>query len=292
MASDMGDLRLEVWITIILAWITQTEGDLETTEQLRHQSLELCRQIGERPQEIHCVTDLAMTLMLSGKLEEGLPFARLAVFQSVEYGFKEKEGWARSVLGNYWLHLGEFDRSHEEIQRALALVKETGNVDVERGLWTKLGYLALISGDQAANAMAFFEEALKLSEAIQDRIFLGHGWIGLLISSCQIGDEDKARRYAMCSLEHVVQLRHRAELPQNLAALAYFLAHFGDRQQALIIWRLANKESFVNRSIWYQDVIGKAIEERTEDVVLPEPSESTDIDLWTAAESILEQLMR
>ena len=131
---------------------------------------------------------------------------------------------------------------------------------------------------------------MKLTESIQDRIFLGDDLNGLLMTSCQLGNEEKARRYAIHGLDHVIQLRHRAELPENFAALAYFLVHFGDRRQALDVWRLANNEPMITNSIWYQDVVGSTIAERTKDLMLPDTPGDVDADLWNVAESLLEQL--
>jgi tetratricopeptide (TPR) repeat protein len=286
---ELGDQRMQTFANIILAWIIQTEGDFAPAERLRHETLNLCQRIGDRPMLIYCMGDLAYTLILRGKLSDSLRSAEECVARSVEYGFREKEGWARSVLGNTLMHLGHYDRARKEVDKALDLVKETGNQDVETRLWSALGYLALIPGDNGREAHAFFEKGLRLSEKVQDEFFLGEKLGGLLLAACQLGASDKAQQYAMTYLDYVIRTRHYAQLIEALAAVAFYLVRFGDKQEALAIWQQVSGQPYIEASLWYEDVVGREIKARTADMSPLPTAETTGHDLWQTAESLLQK---
>jgi tetratricopeptide (TPR) repeat protein len=281
---------MQVLSNIILAWIIQTEGDFAAAERLRYETLDLCRQLGDRPWLIHCLGDLAQTLILRGKLIGALRSAEECVDLSVKYGLQEKEGWARSILGHSLTHLGHYDRARKEVERALELVRETGNQDVEENLWSGLGYLALIPGDDGREAQVFFEQALRLSEQVQDQVYVGIKLSGLLLAACQVGAGDRARQYAITYLEYVIGIRHYEQLIDALATMAFYQAHFGSKEEALAVWGQAKSQPYIAASQWYEDVIGREIEALTADLA-PEPTPVvTSDDLWQTAESLLADL--
>jgi tetratricopeptide (TPR) repeat protein len=290
MFRELGDRRMQVLANNTLAWITQVEGDFVSEERLRYETLDLCQRIGDRPWLIHCTGDLAYTLILRGKLSDSLSNAEECVALSVKYGFREKEGWARSNLGHPLLHLGHYDRARREIERALVLVQETGHQDIETGLWAALGYLALIPGDDGRQAQAFFEKSLRLSEKLQDEVFLGYKLGGLPLAACQVGAGDRARQYALTYLEYVIRIRHYGYLIEALAAVAFYLAHFGSKQKALAIWQQARNQPYIAASKWYEDVIGSKIQARTADLSPLPTATATNHDLWLTAESLLADL--
>ena len=257
---------------------------------MRSDALDLCRRIGDRPILIYCTGDLAQTLIQRGKLSEALRSAEKCVALSVEYGFREKEGWARKTLGYSLMHLGRYDRARRQVERALDLVKETGNQDVEANLWSALGYLALIPGNDSREAQAFFKQGLQLNDQIQDQIHLGIKLGGLLLAACQAGTGDRARQYAITYLEYVIRIRHYEQLIEALAAVAYYLAHFGSKQKALAIWQQASSQPYIDASKWYEDVIGREIEAQTADLSPQPTAETTGHDLWQTAESLLADL--
>jgi tetratricopeptide (TPR) repeat protein len=290
--KDLGNRRMQVLSNIILAWIIQTEGDFAAAERLRYETLDLCRRIGDQPWLIHCLGDLAQTLILRGKLIEALRSAEECVDLSVKYGLREKEGWARSILGHSVMHLGHYDRARMEVERALELVRETGNQDVEENLWSGLGYLALIPGDDGREAQVFFEQALRLSEQVQDQVYVGIKLSGLLLAACQAGAGDRARQYALTYLEYVIRIRHYelTLLIDVLAPVAYYLAHFGSKQKALAVWQQVKGHPYIKASQWYEDVFVQEIEALTAGLA-PQPTAAvTSHDLWETAESLLADL--
>jgi tetratricopeptide (TPR) repeat protein len=223
-------------------------------------------------------------------LSEGLRNAEKCVALSVEYGFRDKEGWARSLLGYSLMHLGHYDRARREVERALDLVKETGNQDVETGLLAALGNLALIPGDNGRKAQAFFERGFRLTKQVQNEISLGTKLGGLLLAACQQGAGDRARQYAMNYLEYVIRIRHYGQLIEALADMAYYLAHFGSKHKALAIWQQASSLPNINASKWCEDVIGRVIEAKTAGLSPQPTAAAPGHDLWQTAESLLADL--
>ncbi|UCG25416.1 MAG: helix-turn-helix domain-containing protein [Chloroflexota bacterium] len=290
MFRELGDRRMQVFANIVLAWIVQTEGDLAPAETLRYETLDLCRRISDRPMLIYCMGDLAYTLLLRGNLGDSLRSAEECVAHSVEYGFREKEGWARSVLGNTLMHLGHYDRARKEVDKALGLVKETGNRDVETGLWSALGFLALVPGDNGREAHAFFERGLQLNKEVQDEFFLGEKLGGLLLAACQMDASEKARQHAITHLDYSIRTRHHGQLIEALAAVAFYLAHYGDKRKALTIWQQVNGQPYIEASKWYADVVGREIEARSAGISPPPTDETAGHDLWLTAESLLRKL--
>lgn len=290
MFRELGDRRMQVLTNNVLGWITQVEGNFATAESLRYETLDLCRQIGDRPWLIYCTGDLAQTLVLRGKLSDGLRNAEECVALSVEYGFIEKEGLARSVLGHTLMHMGRYDLAQKEYERSLELVKETGNQDVEGNLWAGFGFLALIPGDDGGQARAFFEQGLRINDQMQDQVHLNYKLRGLLLSACQENAGDLARKHAIIYLEYVLNMRHGDEIIKVPAALAFYHAHFGSKRKALALWKQAIKHPYIAASKWYQYVIGREIEVLTAGLPPQQTAEATTHDLWQIAESLLVDL--
>jgi hypothetical protein len=148
----------------------------------------------------------------------------------------------------------------------------------------------LIPGDNGREAQAFFEKAFRLSDPVHDEVFLGHKLSGLLLSACQVGAGDEARKYALIYLEHVIRMRNYEQLIGALAGVAFYLAHFGGEQKASAIWQVVSSQTHIEASQWYQDVIGRVIETVTAEL-FPHPTvEAADHDLWQTAESLLADL--
>jgi predicted ATPase len=290
MFREMGDRRMLVSSEIILAWIIQAKGNFTSAERLRYKTLDLCRQLGDRLSLIHCLGDLAQTLILCGKLDDSLRSAENCVALSVEYSLREKEGWARTTLGNSLMHQGYYDQAQREFERALKLVQETGNQDVEIKLWAGLGYLVLIPGDDGREAQTFFEKALRLSNQVEDEFFLGLSLGGLLLANCQAGASERARQRAIIYLEYAIRIRVYRWLNEALATVAFYLARFDNKQKALWVWQQASRQPYIKASQWYNDVIGREIDMLTAGLSPLPTAAVTNHDLWKTAESLLADL--
>ena len=153
-----------------------------------------------------------------------------------------------------------------------------------------LGFLALIPGDDGREAQAFFERGLRLSDQIQDQVHLGDKLGGLLLAACQVGTGDRAQQYAITYLDYVIRIRDYGQLIEALAAVAFYLVHFGSKQKALAVWQQASSQPLIDASKWYQDVIGREIEAQTADLSPQPTAVATDHNLWQTAESLLANL--
>ncbi|UCG25639.1 MAG: hypothetical protein JSW55_06525 [Chloroflexota bacterium] len=83
-----------------------------------------------------------------------------------------------------------------------------------------------------------------------------------------------ARRHVARYLEFVIRIGHYAQLIRALAAVAYYLAHFGDKQQALAVWQQLSGQLYIEASKWYADVIGREIKARTASISPPPTAET------------------
>jgi tetratricopeptide (TPR) repeat protein len=291
--DQLGDRRMQVLPKIIMGWILQSEGDLAAAERLRYEALALCREVGDRTHLIYCHTDLAVTLTLRDQYDEALVYGQRGVALCLEYGQRDREGLARHYLAFALLHVGRFADAGKELELASRLARETGNRDIEGEMQTALGRLALIEGFNNSDPRALLHNGLHIAAETEDRIGYGGPLSGMVIASCKAGDLVMARRYLLECLRFAWETREYIGLLELLPALALYLVRQGELTRGLSIWALARTSPYVANSRWYEQVVGREIEELT--ASLPQEEAETaarrgrELDPWSTIASILAQ---
>ncbi len=188
-----------------------------------------------------------------GELDSAIAHQRraLELWQSVDNRFET--GRALFNLGNLYFQTGNWDPGLDHVQRARALAKQSGFVEMEAYAFGSLGYMHSQRGN-TAEALANFREALRLIRLVGNPS--SEGWdlthLAGLFSSA--GEFDSALDYLSTARALQQSVDDRAALASTLSDLAYVFSMLGRPDSANVLLntalRLADSSSAVSAKAW------------------------------------------
>jgi predicted ATPase/tetratricopeptide (TPR) repeat protein len=263
------------------------QGHFEESERLIHESLALC-------QENHDPFGIALSnfrlgeaLLMMGRFAESQPLLAQSLVELEEHG---SWMWARqcaAILSETEVHLGNYDRTRQLCQAALAEMHE------RHFLWgTQVGFRFLLSmaclGDrQPAEAQEWLAKALEqgwplvsvedveiyLHDWMNDRRY--RGWYLSLMGTAdlQLGQVERAGQHLHAALKIWEQCGDNYVLYFCLPAIALLLAERGETRRAGEVYALARRFNHVVNSRWCSAVYGQPLAVH---IGLPEEAFTTD----------------
>ncbi|HEX5847840.1 MAG TPA: LuxR C-terminal-related transcriptional regulator [Rubrobacter sp.] len=137
------------------------------------------------------------------------------------------DGYAHAGLGLVAMNLGDFDEARAQLQEALPLLVESGEVWTASQAHTWIGTVALLEGDNE-RAMTRFEEGMALAREIGDRTGMYNALYALASMSLAGGDYPAAKgrfEEAMALSEEMGDRANAAYCLEGLAAVAASQEH-------------------------------------------------------------------
>jgi len=132
------------------------------------QSIEMCREAGDRLGEAHAHLNISGVLSQEGQQAEALSHAQqsLALFRAVGH----TPGLTLALNSVGWCHaqLGQYQEALDSCQQALILMRVTGDRPGQAATWDSLGYIHRQMGNYA-QAVASFQTAIDLCRDLGDR---------------------------------------------------------------------------------------------------------------------------
>jgi tetratricopeptide (TPR) repeat protein len=212
-------------------WIA---GDFVEAYQLFHESLDLCRRLGDRGLEIENLQNLG--LLLSDELAASYRQARAYVQQSLKLLDETNLPWHRMpalfILGLVTGYLGDYERGFRYVQLGL---DETRRRHSPRYYAAALDFLGCLYRDLNLldKAAAAFSEGLETSRAVGVDFWAPRLQANFAITRLRQGDQN-VESLLMESLEASRRRNqgiHVAVCVQGLAELAYYQGRY---EQALL----------------------------------------------------------
>jgi predicted ATPase/DNA-binding SARP family transcriptional activator/Flp pilus assembly protein TadD len=293
--QKLGDLRSEAESKHGLGMIYSSLGSLDLAEQFFREALALGQQLGDQIAPTRYKTNLARLLLWHGNQEEAQHLAEesLALGQALAYPLYE--AYARSHLGQILLHRGRYDRAREQVDKARFILNEyKGSLQLPDG-----GSLALTLAELALVESSFGQAESAFS---QSQVELKYGWPGFSVfvfaglghTACGLGQLDAARRYLAAGLERALGIRAYVPAIYTLPFVAHFLTAAGRVERGAALWEQARTYPFVDRSVWFADLVGKRIEAVTAEFLSGRdtavPGSDRTQDLWSTVELLLGEL--
>lgn len=167
-AKATGNRWAEVQALALKAYLAKDRGDLDTSQQLREQSLDLAHTIGDVDGEIIATDHLGLIAAERGQDAQARAFYERALKLSQETGLRFLQALSQNNLANLDLQRGEAATAEGLYQDTLQIQRDLGNRWGEALALNNLGVLALMSRD-LPRAEALLSNALAIREAVGDR---------------------------------------------------------------------------------------------------------------------------
>lgn len=167
-AKATGNRWAEVQALALKAYLAKDRGDLDTSQQIREQSLELAHAIGDVDGEIAATNHLGLIAAERGQGAQARAFYERALKLSQGTGLRFLQALAQNNLANLDLQHGESAAAAGLYQNTLQIQRELGNRWGEALALNNLGVLALMSMD-LPRAEALLSNALTIRKAVGDR---------------------------------------------------------------------------------------------------------------------------
>src|SRR5262245_35569180 len=195
--------------------------DLEHASRVLEQGLALCRASGERPWLRRIVGGLGYASALQGRLAEGRVLLEEAISESISTGaLQDRSRWV-AWLSEVCRLAGRGEEAWQHAHQALDLarqLKERGN---EAHALHQLGVVqAHADPPDAAQAGAYYQQALALAEELGMRPLMAHCHLGLGALYATTGQRQQARAALTTTIELYRAMAMPFWLPQAEAALA------------------------------------------------------------------------
>jgi len=164
--SEQNAVRAQALNVAVVLTIQQ--DDYTRAKMLAEESLELCRELGDRRETGYALNTLGWLAHTEGNYAGAVTFLEesLALFR--ELGQKHDIALVLSSLGLTVLYLGEDERAAALCEESLALSRERGDPSSIASVLTNLGMITLARGD-VEQAKELCEESLARRKTLVDK---------------------------------------------------------------------------------------------------------------------------
>jgi len=182
---------------------------------------------------------LARTLFLRGRFREAVPDGEAALEAAIDAGDRHAEGEVRNTLGMAQIALGDIETGIGQLQRAIALAREDGDLDNLGYAYSNLAAMLHVAG----RTREAFEVARAGLAEIPPRVARLHDWLMLSVAwlGYEVGDWQIMRTH----LEPSTTLLDRGSLFRLLVEAE---AAIGEGRDAEAERRLVQAEPLVDAS--------------------------------------------
>jgi len=198
-----------------------TKGDLEHAIRVLEQGLALCRASGNRNWLPQTVAVLGSAYALQGRLAEGRTLLEEAISESSRTGGLQGQAYRVAWLSEVCRLAGRGEEAWQHARQALGLarqLKERGN---EALALHQLGAVqAHADPPDAAQAEAYYQQALALANELGMRPLVAHCHLGLGTLYATTGQRQQARAALTVAIDLYRAMDMTFWLPQAEAALA------------------------------------------------------------------------
>jgi tetratricopeptide (TPR) repeat protein len=190
------------------------------------------RRSGDRPAEVHALTDLGNTSWQLGDYEQAVDFLDEAVALSRAAKFREGEGRALANLGLVHRRLGHFPEAIEYYEQARVVFREIGDRVGEAHAFTFLGVVHELTG-RFEEAAAHHGQALILCRELGDRTGEAYALGNLGIVHQRMGQYGRAVDHLNQTLALCLQLGNRFGEGHALTDLGVVYGQLGRHAEAV-----------------------------------------------------------
>jgi tetratricopeptide (TPR) repeat protein len=195
------------------------KGELEPAIRVLEQGLALCRASGNRTDLHGILVGLGYASVLQGRLTEGRALIEEGINESIHTGARRAVYWV--WLSEVCRLAGHGEEAGQHARQALDLARQRKERGNEAPALHQLGVVyAHAEPLDAAQAEAYYQQALALAEELGMRPLQAHCHLGLGRLYLQTGRSEQARAALATSIDLYRAMDMTCWLPQAEAALA------------------------------------------------------------------------
>ncbi len=248
--QEAGDAIRAAHSTLLLGHIALWQGEFARAEHLLRQGLTKLERSSFW---------LSHSLLLAGRFEEARAVAADTIVGYTEMGQPRQSAYSTAILGQCYLHLGDYGTARVNAQDALALAH---GVDFARGVGMSLGLqgaVALAEGDyeeartQCEASLAVWQQSWGHPSEFEGEL----ACLGL--AAWSLGNRDEAQGHLRDQLAWAQESQMLMPALFGLVATARLLADEGQIERAVELYAVAAQNPFVAHSRWFEDVAGSQI---------------------------------
>jgi tetratricopeptide (TPR) repeat protein len=196
------------------------------------------------------------------------------------------------MLGEVKVHPGQYAQARSQEGFALQLAKKFKDWAGEGRALLWLGRIALVE-EEFVEADLWLKESTSIFREVGQKDQLGIALASLGHAKRVLGDLDEAHSYLKEALRTASDIGAFLPLLSAVPLAALLAADRWDKNGAIKLYELASRFSFVTRSRWDSDVLGRYIPNRNGALKLKIDEVDQDQEdlqnIWIAAKAILEE---
>jgi tetratricopeptide (TPR) repeat protein len=281
----------------MLGLIAIFEGKLEGSKRFLKESITIHQELGDFAGVASATGNLGSAFKLSGDFVQALDLFGQAVtifndlvvrhFAVAEY---------RAQVGHATMHLGRYKEAKSQIRAGLKIANDIGDQH-QRSIALALIFLGetlLAEGDYVQSQQRL-QNGVTIYRAIGQRAELAWALSDLSLAAYALGNVSRAKQHAYEALQ-IAAVTPTAVFAfgHAIAIFAYLLSNVGDKEQAMELYTLASRYSYVANSHWFEDIVGQHITTSITSLP-PEVAEAAQargqvLDLWQTVAELLGEL--
>ncbi len=223
---------LKASILRILGLITWNQGDFTTAHNYFEQSLNICRQIGDRRVEGTVLNNLGIIFAQQGNYTGATTYFKQSLHVCRQIGNRQVEGNILNNLGIVVGYQSDYTKAKSYYEQALHIKQEIEDREGQSMVLDNLGDVAKYQGDYL-QATAYFEQSLDIRQDIGERKGEANTLNNLGTVADYQGDYTKAKKYYEQSLSIRQEIGDRQGESEGLAYLSLLYHHLSDDNTAL-----------------------------------------------------------
>lgn len=280
-----------------LGLIASFAGKLEESKQFLRESITIHQELGDLAGVASATGNLGSAFKLSGDFVQArdLYEQTVAIFSDlVVRHFMVAEHCAQ--VGHATMHLGRYKEAKPHVQTGLKLAIEIGD-QRRRSIALALVFLGetLLAEGEYAQAQQRLQKGVTIYRAIGQQAELAWALSDLSLAAYLLGNISEAKQHAYEALQ-IAAVTPAAVLTLGhvIAIFAYLLGNEGNKEEAVELYALASRYSYVANSRWFEDIIGQHITAATAtlppEIVDAAQARGQALDLWRTVAELLEAL--
>jgi tetratricopeptide (TPR) repeat protein len=245
-----------------LGLIAVFEGKLEDSKRFLRESITIHQELGDLAGVASATGNLGSAFKLSGDFLQARDMYEqtVAIFSDlVVRHFIVAEYHAQ--VGHATMHLGRYKEAKPHVQTGLKLAIEIGE-QRQRSIALALVFLGetLLAEAEYAQAQHRRQKGVTIYRAIGQQAELAWALSDLSLAAYGLGNISEAKQGAYEALQiAAVTPTAVPAIGHAIAIFAYLLANQGNKEEAVELYALASRYSYVANSRWFEDVIGQHI---------------------------------
>lgn len=291
--ADLGDRHGEAAAQMALGYGLAPMGRVAEAEDLLRNSIAMFRELDDLASAARSATLLSESLSYAGRFEEALALAEYGAQSFDQLGMKVWHGIGQNRWCLAALHLGNY----AAVTDRLPIV--SGMVPGDRGIMSTamddflIGCARLVQAQTDGAREQLVRSANDLRETgTPDYLCLA---LSTICCAHVLGDDIPGARAALHEgTDLALQLNAGEFLSSVLASAAFLMTQTGEAERAVELYTAARRESYVDKSLWWEDVVGCRVEAAAatlgRDAVQRARERGRALDVWDTVARLQKEL--